>query len=464
MNVKADVELAVVGAGAAGMIAALYAASRGVECVLVERSTRIGTNAELSGGLLQAAGTRYQQELGIEDSAALMMADIMKKNRGLADPSVVLAICEWSKHFVHFIADYVGLELHLDRAVRWAGHSAFRMHTNVDENGHTLVRALRRAVSSNSSVTFVDNSPVIGLSESAGRVTGITRQFGSRVETISAEAVILANAGFAANEAMLGEFCPNALDAMFIGSANSLGDGIRWGMELGAATDHMGAWQGHAHVNPRYGTHLSGALPYAGAVIVNLDGRRFFREDVGYSEFSVEILRQENGRAIEIFDDEIMRRLSTNGILQEAVRAGAVRRCETLSEIAEQFRLPLEVLRSEISAYNDCARASSPDHLGRDTFGLPLTAPFYASEITGGIAHTQGGLRIDSRCRVLLTDGHSIEGLYAAGGVAAGMSGDGVDGYTSGNGLAHALSTGMIAADEIATSLGRPQSELVGWK
>jgi fumarate reductase flavoprotein subunit len=445
------IPLVVVGAGAAGMMTSLYAASLGIESILLEKSVRKGTNAELSGGLLQAAGTRYQQEHGVNDDPELMMADIMQKNHGRANAEVVLEICKHSKEFVHFIADYVGLPLHLDMSVRWAGHSAYRMHTNSRETGRELVSAMRRAVRRDSRITFLDNAPVAGLIEARDGVAGVVTSGTGDDDRLYAGSVVLATSGFAANRDMISTYCPEALSATFIGAETSSGEGIRWGLDLGAAVEHMTAWQGHAHVNPKYGTHLSGALPYVGSIIVNVDGRRFAREDKGYSEFTVDLLAQRGGEAVEIFDQAILDRLATNGILSEAMEAGAVRRFETLHDLAAACHLPVATLEAEVTAYNAAAAGSVADSVGREQFGAPLSSPFYASVITGGLAHTQGGLAIDKFCRVRRVDGSYIQGLYATGGTAAGMSGDGVDGYTSGNGLAHALSTGIMAAEHVAS-------------
>jgi fumarate reductase flavoprotein subunit len=447
-----QVPLVVVGAGAAGLMAALYTAHLGMECVLLEKSVLKGTNAELSGGLLQAAGTRFQQSKGVEDSPELMASDIMTKNSGAADEQLVLEICRRSKDFVHFLDDHV-IPLHLDTAVRWPGHSAHRMHTNEKENGRVLVNAMRAAIRADDRIAFVDRMPVRGLIERNGAVTGVVTEATHGDDRILADRVVLATTGFGANRDMLAEYCPQSLTATFIGSENSTGEGIRWGIELGAATAHMSAWQGHCHVNPKYGTHLSGAVPYAGAVIVNRNGRRFAREDKGYSEFTVDLLAQPDHEGVEIFDQKVVDQLATNGILREAMEAGAVRSFNSIEELAAGFHLPVEELRSEVAAYNSAARGDSADDVGRTVFGAPLDAPFYGSAVTGGLAHTQGGLVIDTSCRVLRPDGSRIDGLYAVGGAAEGISGDGAGGYTSGNGLAHAMSTGLIAAEHAAHSV-----------
>jgi fumarate reductase flavoprotein subunit len=441
-------DLIVVGAGAAGTIAALAAARRGAEVLLLEKSVLLGTNAQLSGGFLQAAGTRYQRAAGVEDGPELMMADIMKKNGGVADTAVVAEICRRSADYVHFIADHVGLDLHLNKTIRWYGHSVFRMHAGPAEKGSELVAALRRAVAAEDRITFVDEARVAGLVVEQDRVAGVTAGIGDgAAEQLRAPGVVLACSGFGNNRQMLAQHCPDALTATYIGSETSTGEGIAWGVAAGAATDFMSAWQGHAHVNPKYGTHLSGGLPYLGSIMVNVNGERFAREDIGYSELTPVILGQPGGVAVEIFDQRIVDALWTNGVFREAYDAGAVHRFGSLDELAAAYSLPADAVRRTVHRYNEGVTGAAADPFGREPSGLPLEAPWYGSLITGGIAHTQGGLRIGPDARVRTADGRPIPGLYAAGGTAAGMSGVGAAGYTSGNGLSHAFTTGLIAGE-----------------
>ena len=97
-----------------------------------------------------------------------------------------------------------------------------------------------------------------------------------------------------------------------------------------------------------------------------------------------------------------------------------------------------------------CARGEARDPLGRATFAQPLQAPYRASWVTGSLAHTQGGIRVDGDARVLCTDGTVMAGVYAAGGCAAGLSGHGGDGYLPGNGLAQAFALATRAVEHLA--------------
>jgi fumarate reductase flavoprotein subunit len=111
--------------------------------------------------------------------------------------------------------------------------------------------------------------------------------------------------------------------------------------------------------------------------------------------------------------------------------------------------LPGEALTATIAETNRSARGEIPDAFGREEFlGGPFEPPFYGVHVRGALFHTQGGLRVDTRARILRPDGMPIPGLYAGGGTAAGVSGSGYRGYSSGNGLLAATVLGKVAGEE----------------
>jgi len=103
----------------------------------------------------------------------------------------------------------------------------------------------------------------------------------------------------------------------------------------------------------------------------------------------------------------------------------------------------------------------SHNEAAEDRFGRrhprPLQPPLYAVRVAGALFHTQGGLRVDARARVLRTDGAVVPGLYAAGGTAAGVSGHGAAGYMAGNGLTAAAVLGYLAGADEGGPSGAPR-------
>ena len=123
---------------------------------------------------------------------------------------------------------------------------------------------------------------------------------------------------------------------------------------------------------------------------------------------------------------------------------------QTVEGLAGAFHMPVDALAMTLEDYNRFARGETEDPLGRQAHARPLQFPLWGVRITGALAHTQGGVRVDATARVIRADGMPIPGLLAAGGTAVGISGHGAAGYSSGNGLAQAFVLGMIAADTVA--------------
>ena len=452
MDWDMETELVIVGAGGCGLMAAFVAAKLGVELVLLEKDSRFGCNTDLASGSIAAWGTRFQKAAGIEGTPEQMTDDILRKNHGQADRDIVLALCRRTLDVVNTLVDEVGLELSLNTDAGRVGHSFLRMHNPKGKSGARITRALHEALTPFPNATFADRTPGAGLiTDASGAVIGV-RGGEDGTQKIGAKKVILACDGFGANRDMLRQYIPELADVECIGTRGNTGDAIRWGLELGAAVAHMHGHQGHGYVIPGYGTRIVPEVPLLGGVMVNADGVRFDREDQGYSELAGVLLRQPRGVGYMFFDQRIYDVALNNEHFRDSVNAGALKKGDTLEELAAAFKLDPARVRATFEEYQANA-SQGRDPLGREDFGQPLTSPYYGAQITGTLAHTQGGLRVDMHGRVLRTDGSVIPNLYAGGGTAAGVSGDGASGYLSGNGLLTALGFGLIAAEHAAAAL-----------
>jgi fumarate reductase flavoprotein subunit len=449
-----EAPLIVVGAGACGMVASLAAAKRGTRTLLLEKGTEIAGNTARSTGLIPAAGTRFQREAGIfDDSPRLMAEDIFRKNDHESNTRLTQLLCQESGPLVEWLVDEAGCEMVCFKDFLYPGQSRHRMHGPKESYGTELVSQLQRAVREEPLITMHTDAPVNGLLSAGGRVSGVDTREGK----LEAGAVILALNGFGGDKDMVERYLgPEAASALYFGSPANTGEGIRWGVDLGAATDQMGSYQGHASVAAPDGPLVTWGVVVNGAILVNREGRRFGCETVGYSEYAGSVMSQPGGGAWEIFDGKVYTApLATR--FDEVIQAGKVVRSETLEDLAGILGLPADALAETIAETNRSARGEIPDAFGRREFlGGPLEPPFYGIHVRGALFHTQGGLRVDTRARVLRPDGTSIPGLYAGGGTAVGVSGSGYRGYSSGNGLLAATVLGKIAGEaasgEIAQS------------
>ncbi len=437
--------LAIVGGGACGMVAAIAAARRGVRVVIIEKGDEPAGNTVRSTGLIPAARTRFQREAGVQDDTPELMAeDILRKNDRESDAALTRLMCEESGPLVEWLVDEAGCEMICYTNFLYPGQSRFRMHGPEQSYGRELVAQLERAVAATPNVEFVKGTPATGLAWDGERVGGVETADG----TIGAGAVILALNGFGGNPGMVERYLgPAAAGALYFGSPNNTGEGIRWGMDLGAATEHMGSYQGHASVAAPDGPLVTWGVVVNGAILVNREGRRFGRETVGYSEFAGDVMAQPGGEAWEIFDEAVYE-TSRGTRLEEVIEADKVARFDTVGELAATFSLPEDALSETLEEVNAAASGERRDRVGREEFASgPLEPPLYAIHVRGALFHTQGGLKIDRGAKVLRPDGTRIPGLYAGGGTAVGISGSGHAGYSSGNGLLAATTLGKIAGE-----------------
>ena len=444
-------DVIVVGAGGAGCLAALRIADGGLSVLLLDRGTAKPSLTAICGGLIPGVDTEFQRAAGIQDSVDLFIRDVLAKNKDRADLPILRAVAQATARYLAFITGPLASPLHLYTDILHPGLSVPRLHGTAGESGLELQTLLRERIRANPSITWMDNTFADRLvTDGAGAVCGVTASRDGQTFSASCTAVVLATGGFGANREMLGQFIPEMAGAEHVGSHLSTGELIAQAMALGADTAWMSGYQGHCHVNPGGHTHLGGSLPRLGAIMVNRLGRRFGAEDGGYSEFALEVLRQPGGVAIEIFDDDMLKRVESLGVFREAMEAGEVKRADSTAELAQLFGADPVALADEIARYNRFVDAGVDQDFGRRIMPRRLQPPFNAALVTGALAHTQGGLRTDACARVVsAADATPLQGLYAIGGAAACFSGDGPAGYLSGNGLAHALGTAMLAAEDL---------------
>ena len=454
MERTAETGVVVVGGGGAGLMAAATAAAigDGVEVMLLERDSSLPSNSLISSSFIPAAGSRLQRAAGIADSPEEMAADILRKNGHRSDPDVTLALCRRSAETIHWFVDGIGVDLEFAPEVTWMGHSHPRMHSHPTRSGAPIIERMREFFVSLPNATFLDQTSGTGLIRNReGAITGVTARCHGAELRVAAKRVVLATGGFNANREMLARYIPEMADAPNIGAHSNRGEGILWGMDAGAAVDHMSGYQGRDCIFDD-GTRLTPGVINEGGIAVNATGRRFVNEERDYSQLASVYRAQPGGFAVFIWDRRIQRMTENMHVMKESMRKGGIARCGRVAEIAERFSLPANALAETVDGYNAGVRAGR-DAFGRSSLAEPLEPPFYASHITGAMAHTQGGLRVDTACRVLRRDGRPVPNLHAGGNTMAGLSGDTAGGYTSGNGLLVAYTTGMIIGKGVVASL-----------
>jgi fumarate reductase flavoprotein subunit len=445
----------VIGAGGCGLAAAIAAHDTGAEVAVVEKLERAGGNTALSSGSVPGAGSRFQQEAGIEDSPDRLYDDLMRQSGPHDCPELTRLLCNQSASLVEWLADVVQARIALVTAYRHVGHTVNRLHAPVSRRGQDLLDDLLAATESRGIPVALGNPVARLLTDDSGAVVGaLVRDTRGAESCIGAKKMILATNGYAADRDLLREFCPEIAEADYYGALGSTGEAVAWGRELGAALGNMAAYQGHAAVAPAQGGPLTWTVIEKGGIVVNDRGERFGNEDAGYSGFAREVIAQ-GERAYAVFDQRIAEIAEQEDKYRELRGMGGVKTGTDAAEIAAAYDLDGTTLAQTIKIYNAAARGEREDPFGRRDFQMaPLQPPFVITRIAAGLFHTQGGLKVDGHARVLRPDGSVIPNLFAGGGAAAGISGrGGGGGYCSGNGLLAALGLGRIAGRAAAAEI-----------
>ena len=445
-----DTDVIIVGSGGCGLAAAMAAAMGGVEALVLEKQARPWSNTARSGGMIPAAGTRFQRAAGIEETPADFAADIFHKNHHTSDPAMTRHLTEIAPDMVEWLVDDVGVNLVFIDDFKYPGHTEYRMHAPPNRTGGALVADLRAAVQKHPQAELITDAAATNLIVTDdGAVAGVVVQHGDRIERVKARKVILASNGFAGNANMVARYCPAMADALYFGGEGNTGEGILWGMELGGETAFMDAYQSHASVAVPHSILITYAIIMEGGFQVNEQGERFGNESSGYSEHALAVLAQPGGVAWNIYDERLHQLARQFDDYHDALAANAIRKGATIDELAAQLGLPAAALGRTLDDYHRYADGAASDPFGRPDCRR-LEGPFYGVKVTGALFHTQGGLKVDFDGRVLRKGGTPIPNLYAGGGVAAGISGHGPGGYLSGNGLLTALGYGMLAGRHAA--------------
>ena len=441
------IPVVVIGAGACGLTAALTVSDANVEVLVLERDAVPQGSTALSSGMIPACETKIQKAAGVEDTVEIMTGDIMSKAHSEADEDMVRVIAGESGPAIDWLVDSHDIELTLVEGFLYPNHSQLRMHAPVSRTGADLIGNLTRA-SEKAGIDILTDSKVVDLyADDQGRILGLRfeRPDGS-AEDIGCNTLILACNGFGGNPEMVARLIPEMTDANYFGHTGNQGEAIRWGEDLGAAMADLGSYQGHGSVAHPHGILISWALMMRGGIQVNLTGKRFSNEHLGYSEQGRIVTAQPDSLAWNIFDQRIYDGGQDFEDFRQAVKSDAIRKADDIDRLAEITSLPVDALKATMEEAVALAQGEGVDEFGRDFTGNPpLEPPYYAVKVTGSLFHTQGGLKVDADARVLRTDDTPFPNLFAGGGAARGVSGPSDWGYLSGNGLLTAVTLGRMA-------------------
>lgn len=442
-------DIVVVGAGGAGLAAAVQAASMGADVIVLEKQGIIGGNTNYSTGGLNAAETSVQQSLGIQDSKQSHFDDTMSGGHFLNDSSLVATLVDKAADAVDWL---ISLGADMSNVGQLAGSSQKRTHrpNGGAAIGPHLMSVLNKAVK-NENISIRTRNTVTALIEQDGKVTGVKVLTSNGAYTIRAKAVIIATGGFGANLSMIGQYRPDLKDFHTSNHHGATGDAFQLVAPLQASLVLMDQIQIHPTGEADSHLLISEAVRGNGSILVNREGVRFANEMWTRDKLSNAILKQTDRKAFLVFDQSV--RLSLSAI-ENYAQQGLMTTAETPAQLAEALRLPVATFVETMEKYSIYQAAGVDKDFQRkaEEMPRPLTeAPYYAIVVEPVIHHTMGGIKINSKAEVVDRSGKVIPRLYAAGEVTGGVHGGN---RLGGNAVTDIIVFGKIAGASAVHSLG----------
>ena len=464
-----DADVVVVGAGGAGMTAAITAAAEGKTVVILESQSMVGGNSVRATGGMNAGKTVYQDEnefgesAGVEktlktaaekyadnetitalaktvseqwaayqanptgyfDSVELMELDTMIGGKGINDPELVETLCANSADAIDWLDEH-GITLH--DVSSFGGASVKRIHRPVNAEGKTvsvgsyMIPLLEENCKKAGVQILLNTTANEILTDANGAAAGI-KATGSTGETVTvnAKAVVLTTGGFGANLDMVVKYKPELKGFMTTNAAGIQGQGIEMAQAIGAATVDMDQIQIHPTVEANTAALITEGLRGDGAVLINEEGKRFI-DEVGTRDVVSAAEIAQTGSYSWLVVDQAM--ADASSVIQGYIKKGYTVTGATYEELGKAMGVDAAAFAETMEKWNGYVEAKNDPDFGRTSFANPLnTAPYYAVKVTAGVHHTMGGLKINANTEVLNEKGEVIPGLFAAGEVTGGVHG-----------------------------------------
>ena len=468
-DVTKEADVVIVGAGGAGMTAAMTASDAGKSVIILESQAMVGGNSVRSTGGMNAAKTVYQDEnefaegagvekmlksaadnyadnefitslaatvaqqwadyqanpVGYFDSVELMELDTMVGGKGINNPELVKTLVEGTAPAIDWL-DENGMSLH--NVAAFGGASVKRIHRPVNEEGKVvsvgayLIPLMEKACQDRGVEFILNTTADTILTDANGQAVGVsgTDKDGNTV-TVNAKAVILATGGFGANLDMVASYKPELKGFMTTNAPGIQGQGIAMATAIGAATVDMEQIQIHPTVEANTAALITEGLRGDGAILVNANGERFTDEVSTRDKVSAAEIAQPGSFSWLIVDQAMA---DASNVIQGYITKGYTKQGATYEELAKEIEVDPAAFAATLEKWNGCVEAKTDADFGRTSFANPLnTAPYYAIKVSAGVHHTMGGVVINSSTEVLKEDGSVIPGLFAAGEVTGGVHG-----------------------------------------
>lgn len=446
INPQKVYDLLIIGAGGAGLAAAVEAKQQGVHPIIIEKMPSVRGNTGSASAGMNASETRFQKAQNIHDSTESFYQETFIAGKEANDPTLLHYLVDHSAEAIEWL-DSLGIRL--NRLTQVGGMNTPRTHRPEDGSpvGAAIMNGLLKQIKQL-------EIPIFTLTEALEFVMEDERLLGINVFNeaqeaemmIQAKAAIVTTGGFGTNKGMIAQYNPDLKDFITTNQPGTVGDGIRMLQLIDGKTRDLEAIQIHPTVHQESGFLITEAVRGEGAILINHHGKRFVNEMDTRDRVSAAIMHLPEKSAYLLLDEEVKKRVPA---IQFYESKGFVFKGETLRELAQNISIPQETLQDTVISWNTAVKNKEDNTYHRQTaMERPLLqAPFYAIPVAPGIHHTMGGVCINTRTEVLNQQEKVIEGIYAAGEVVGGIHGKN---RIAGNAIAEIIVFGRQAGKQAA--------------
>ncbi|WP_244661405.1 FAD-dependent oxidoreductase, partial [Lactobacillus nasalidis] len=439
--VTLDVDVAVVGSGMAGLIAACRALSMGKKVAVLEKNGYVGGASILNGSNVTATGSKLAKKLfgsaAEEDSAQRLFDDITRECRGTNYPEMSHLLADNIGKAIDFITDFAGLT-YQKAETQTIEHSVDRQVEMPSQSSYEVVTKVAAAFKAKGGILLTDARVEELKKNPAGVLTSLVAEGKHQTTTVNFKSLVLAAGGWGAKD-----FKEHKTDIPYYGPMTSTGDYFGFAKDMNLATRNLDWYKVYPHgleVEPgiaKLTTYSTKEASDMGAIFVNRAGKRVVNESLPYTHFRDAIANEKDKMCFVVMDQRVWDRFyalmlkygftaeEVQGFFANEGRKSPVLVKGDLATVAQKAGIDYASLKETVENYQEYAKAGRDPEFGRDAkFLHPFVGDtYYVIEQKLRFCTTMGGYEATRDMQLLDNDFKPVANFYAAGELVGGANG-----------------------------------------
>ena len=436
-----NVDVAVIGSGMAGLMAASRALSMGKKVVVLEKNGYLGGATILNGSNVVGTGSKVSAELFGEtakkDSPTRLVQDITRECRGTNYPMLSKLLANNIGKAVDFITEFANLT-YQKAETQTVEHSVNRQIEMPSESSYELVTKVAEAFEKKGGQIILDARVEKLNKDKASKLVSLTAEGKHQTINVNFKSLVLAAGGWGARD-----YQAHKTDIPYYGPMTSTGDYFDFAKNMNLVTRNLDWYKVYPHgleVEPgiaKLTTYSTKEATDMGAIFVNTDGKRIVNESAPYTHFRDAIAEQKGKVAYIVMDqrtwDRFYELMLKYGFTKEEVQSffdldgekSPVLVKGDLKTVAEKAGIDYQTLKETVDNYTEDVKADYDPEFGRDKKFMHEFEgdTYYIIEQKLLFCTTLGGYETTDQMQLLDNDMNPVSNFYAAGEIVGGANG-----------------------------------------